>query len=355
MVILHIAHVSEYMFFGVNVSVPQHVAAQQEYETVGFINTAGVRLDGIKNQFDFNEPFSFEHLPAPFSKPDLVVFHEVYQRKLLPIFNLVIKKKLPYVIIPHGCLTNQAQHKKHPKKVLGNALVYNRIIKNALAIQCLSEREVNETEFGGYKFIGTNGVNIEKTDKTFGGEGMTFVYIGRLDIEIKGLDLLIGALRENNSFLRENGCHFYAYGPNEMDCFERIRKLIIQSGTEDLITLNGPILGEKKREKLLAADCFIQCSRTEGMSMGILEALGTGLPCVLTKGTGIADIVEDCRAGWKCENTISSVSEGIRAAVENKSKLREYSVNAIKLAKENYSWSKVSLDALNEYKKLLKK
>lgn len=353
MVILHIAHVSEYMFFGVNVSVPQHIAAQQKLETVGFINTAGVVLDGIDNQIQYTEPFSFRGLPEPFNKPDLIVFHEVYQRKLLPIFNLAIQKKIPYIIIPHGCLTAEAQKHKKLKKIGGNLLVYNRIIRNARALQCLSPREAEETAFSNYKFIGTNGVSDPKIQKTFSGRGMKFIYIGRLDIEIKGLDILISAAAVCRKLLRENRCKINLYGPDEDGCYERISKMILQNGVEDIVTLNGPVIGEKKKEKLLGADCFIQCSRSEGMSMGILEALAAGLPCVLTKGTGISDIVFDSGAGWKCENTVVSTASAIREAVENRNRLEEFSANAVRTALENYSWNKVASDAIHEYRKLL--
>lgn len=342
------------MFFGVNASVPKHVAAQQKLETVGFVNTDGVMLDGIENQLEYKEPFSFDSLPAPFNKPDLVVFHEIYQRKLLPVFNLAIRKKIPYVIIPHGCLTVQAQNKKKLKKLAGNFAVYNRIIKNAAAVQCLSEQEMNETHFGRYKFIGSNGADIEKNEKTFGGYGMIFIYIGRLDVEIKGLDILINAVGRCRKMLTEKGCHFDIYGPNEDDSVEKLRKLVLQTGTEKIIRINGPVIGDKKREKLLSADCFIQCSRTEGMSMGILEALASGLPCILTRGTGISESVYDFGAGWKCENDILSVASAIEEAVNSKDRLPEYSRSAVKLAAENYSWSKVAADAVNEYKKILK-
>ncbi len=342
------------MFFGVNASVPKHVSEQQKLETVGFVNTAGVMLDGIDNQLEYKEPFSFNNLPEPFNKPDLVVFHEVYQRKLLPVFNLTIKKKIPYVIIPHGCLTVQSQNKKKLKKLAGNFAVYNRIIKNAAAIQCLSEQEMNESHFGRYKFIGSNGADMGKAEKTFGGYGMIFIYIGRLDVEIKGLDILINAVGRCRKLLIENGCHVDIYGPNEEDSFEKLRKLVLQTGTDKIIRINGPVIGEKKQEKLMKADCFIQCSRTEGMSMGILEALASGLPCILTRGTGISEAVYDCGAGWKCENDILSVAAAIEDAVKNKDKLPEYSLKAAEFAKENYSWSKVAADAVNEYKKLLK-
>ena len=354
MVILHIANVSEHRFYGVNIAVPLHVKAQQKHETVGFINTAGLKLEGIENQLEYRKNMSFKELPEPFCKPDIIVFHEVYQRNMLPLLLEAERKKLPYVIIPHGCLTQNAQNHKKIKKLFGNFLLYNRIIGRAIGIQCLSEAELENTHFRVHKFIGTNGIEILNRKESFGENGISFVYIGRLDIYIKGLDILSEAVKLCADFLRENRCRISLYGPDENGCHARLKAMTAENGTDDIVSVFGPVTGEEKQNILLSSDCFIQLSRSEGMSMGILEALGTGLPCIVSEGTGMADIVSKAKAGWKCGNDAESAADAIRLAVKSKDNFNNYSHSAILLTEKNYSWDKVSLDAIGEYKKLLK-
>ena len=69
----------------------------------------------------------------------------------------LIKKKIPYVIIPHGSLSIKSQRHKYIKKKIGNFLIFNRFIKRANFIQCLSQRELLETKFDVQKFVVPNG------------------------------------------------------------------------------------------------------------------------------------------------------------------------------------------------------
>ena len=126
MVILHIAFLRNASITGVRVAVPQHVNAQAEYAQVGFLNVAGENIPSIANQLPYSDHFAFCNLPEPFCHPDLIVFHEVYRPAYLKLYKQAKADKIPYVIIPHGCLTNGAQHKKALKKRMGNLLFFNR-------------------------------------------------------------------------------------------------------------------------------------------------------------------------------------------------------------------------------------
>ena len=62
------------------------------------------------------ENFEISNLNKPFDKPDIVIFQECYQKEYLRISKLLEKREIPYVIIPHGELSFEAQQKKHLKK-----------------------------------------------------------------------------------------------------------------------------------------------------------------------------------------------------------------------------------------------
>ena len=105
----------------------------------------------------------------------------------------------------------------------------------------------------------------------------------------------------------------------------------------------GVKVGDTEKEAAyLDADMFIQTSRTEGMPMGILEALSYGLPCIVTEGTTLMNIVNDNNAGWGCHTDAESVAEALKNAINESDTLSEKSDSARRLIISTFSWDIIS-------------
>lgn len=354
MVILHFASIENSKTSGVSIAVLQHVAAQGQYAETALINTNGIRVSGVQTQLPFDKPFDVRALPKPFDRPDLAIFQECYRPVYLSIAKNLQKNGIPYVIVPHGELGREAQKKKHLKKMAANILLFNRFTDHSLAIQCLSKREYEETAFGKIKFIGTNGVTIpNEKKKEFSPSGVKIVYIGRLDAFHKGLDLLIEAVRLSKPILIKYKCKIELYGPDYAGRFDHVQSLIQENDVKDLVSLNHEITGDDKARKLLEADIFIQTSRFEGMPLGILEAMSYGLPCLVTEGTAVGEIVSEADAGWVAKTNAQDIADRLVDAVSERSKWAEYGKNGRKAVREKYSWDKVAADTVRYYKSIL--
>lgn len=352
MVVLHFAAIENNPFNGVCIAAPQHVISQMEFATVGFINIKNIEIDVLKDypgtQLDFFKPFDVEALPSPFNKPDVVVFHECYRVDYLQIAKNLRKNRIPYVDMPHGELRTEAQQKKHLKKVVANILLFNSFINHAAAVQCLSADEMKTTHFGKKKFVGTNGISIPEQHKVeFSKDKVKFIYIGRYEWRVKGLDLLFKAINIDADTLRRTGCHFDLYGPDILGRLDQVRALVKENGIEDLVSLYTEISGFQKEEKLLNADIFIQTSRHEGMPMGILEAMSYGLPCLITEGTSLSGQIRDAQAGWFAETNAESIADRIIRCISQKEKWKEFGQSGSDYVKKYYSWKVVSKNTVN--------
>ena len=360
MVIVHIASIANNMLSGVSVAAPSHAVAQSIYADVAFINIKGEILDLLQNsmvkQIEMPPSFDLSEVEEPFNNPDIVVFHECYRVEYLKIAKVLREKNIPYILIPHGELRNEAQHKKWAKKKVANFLLFNTFIENALAVQCLSLSEIEATKFGKRKFVGTNGVHLPQIYKTsFSSDSIKFLYIGRYEWRVKGLDILFQAIRKQYKLLKQTNSVFELYGPDTHGRLQEIRALVRENKIEDIIRLNTEIIGTKKENKLLEANVFVQCSRHEGMPMGILEAMSYGIPCLVTKGTTLSELIQSYDAGWGVETSIEGISNGIRDVLMHKSDIEKKGKNARNLILEHFDWKNIAQETIGFYRDLLKK
>ena len=351
MVVLHIAKIWNSSCSGVDVVVPQHVTSQSRICDCSLYNISENRIDADLKQLFLNGDFDIKKFASPFNHPDVVVFHEIYHKEYIKIYKNLLKNKIRYVIVPHSQLTRDAQKRKRLKKIVANILLFDSFIKHASGIHFLSNYELSNSKHRNNSFVVPNGMFDKQNKKTFHQTHLRFRYIGRLESYQKGLDILIEAISMVHDDIIDSGAKFDIYGPDIKGRFLKVQQLITKHNVADVVSLHHEVTGEEKKTILLETDFFIQTSRFEGMPMGILEALSYGVPCLVSEGTTLSELIRNYYAGLTSTNDSRSVADMIRNALKDKC-LEEESRNAHSLIREVFEWDNVSSRCLEHYMKI---
>src|SRR5690554_1813510 len=194
-------------------------------------------------------------LPSPFSNPDIVIFQGFYEYGTERIIREVKKRKIPYIIVPRSSLTKQSQQQRWFKKKLANFLIFNKFAKNASAIQYLTNQEKLDsgTKWNKESFVVPNGIMApKKVEMSFNNDKLRGLYIGRLDMNHKGLDLLIESVSNNKDLFHRMNHEIHLYGPESINTqISLIKNLINKYGLENIIKLKGPVYGLDKEKTIL--------------------------------------------------------------------------------------------------------
>lgn len=360
--IVHITFLRNNRASGVNSIVPYHIKYQSRYSNVFWYNISS-KYRPSKEDVDFYHGiedypnYDIKSLDEPFSSPDLVIFHGVFFYQYLKIFRELIKRNIPYIVVPHGSLTKYALKKKYIKKLIGIKLLFSEFIGKAKAIQYLTEGEYKNSgdKWNTDYIIIPNGCDIPiKKKEHLNTVNLKGTFIGRKAIYYKGLDLLIEACSIIKDYLEKYNCVISIYGPSEEKANSKLSRLINKYKLEKFIHLKDGVYGQQKEDIILNSDFFIMTSRTEGHPVALIEALSYGVPCFVTQGTNMATEVNKFNAGWGVKNGVKSISNGLIKMLEEIDTFGEKSSNA-RLLSNKYEWDTLAKLSIEKYKELIRK
>lgn len=360
MKILHVSCITDNPANGMSVVIPELVKEEGKREDVILINLTDFRPQVKEKALVFNihdlKKIGFRRIERKYGEADIVIFHGIYLPRIWKFYFFYIKGKKPYIILPHGSMSIEVQKKGYLKKLVFNNLVVYKFTRNAKAIQFLSENEKSLSNPAFYKryFVIGNGI-LQKKGLYHKKQhvNLDILYIGRMDIHNKGLDLLLQAIEKKRDFLIKKHIKISLYGPDIGQSKKKIQDYIDRYELSGIVVMGDGVFGIEKEKLLLNCDYFIQTSRTEGMPMGVLEALSYGIPVLITRGTGFKREVELYKCGFTAENTVNSIEELFYLSEKNKDYISEMSRNALKCA-ENYSWDMIVKKTLIQYRQCIR-
>lgn len=230
------------------------------YKHIG-LGSANIKLNNLI--YILSLPFTVRKLKA-----DIIV--ECFTAPMSTLFSPLFTK-IPVVAIPTMFSADQFAQKYHlPFDLIEN--IGCRFYKYFMPYTEYFDQKMKKINRRITSKIVTEGVGEEyfKIQKK---KAKHILFLGRLDVYQKGLDLLLQAYQKS---VREISYPLIiaGFGPDE----RKIRKMIINLGLQNKVKMVGPAY-DKKKFKLLSQSAFVAFpSRWEGFSLFVLEAMACGLP-----------------------------------------------------------------------------
>lgn len=358
--ILHVAPIAGELGQGLSYSIPALAHAQsQTVHEVTLLTTGSSALLSNKWAFTLLWKGDLGKRPVPelnelIGQHDIVVIHSTYIPYHAVIAASAHRLGIPYILVPRGGMTNGAARIKSFKKAIGNALFFNRMVRRSRALHCLTENEASVSAYWGKRtFVAPNGIELTKFETTYQvNDPLRFLFIGRLSIFHKGLDLLLEAWATFTRAGHKDSAILDIYGPDENGSRKRLEGLIKLYEVSDTVNVRDPVYGAEKLKVLKSSNVFVHTSRFEGHPMAVLEALSVGLPCLLTPGTNVADSLEIEGAGIRVEESSDEIAEGLNQIICQQDTLISMSKKAREYAVAN-TWDKVAEKTLAQYEMIL--
>lgn len=317
-----------------------------------------VMLDGVKVRY-FASSFLRRLAWAPSLAPelrreiqgaDVVHAHSVFLWPTWMAARLARKSNIPYLISPRGMLVKKLIENRH--RLLKSAwigLIERSNLENAAAIHLTSTVEAAELENFGWHLRriaivpnGTDAVqNVNADDasddiKTLARERPLILFLGRMSW-VKGLERLL------HGFAPCKRGTLAIVGTDYDNLTPRLMQLARELNIADRVKfVPRTLTGVDKELAFASAQIFILPSISESFGNTAVEAMQRGVPVIVTRAVGAAEIVQQAGAGIVVDGEAVPLGKAIDRLVDDPALARAMGEAGRRYVQENYSWPNVA-------------
>ncbi|HEY3901264.1 MAG TPA: glycosyltransferase family 4 protein [Chthoniobacter sp.] len=270
------------------------------------------------------------------------------------------KRGIPYVFTSHGHLHYHGWSHGLKKWIYLNFV--DRFLRGASGLHFLSEREKERSRAilpWGRKsvLVQSNLIQLpdeaeitpaDRADLDIPADAFIFAYLGRLDVEHKGLDILLKAFSllshgrgdRKPDQLPDSFPHLLMIGPDWAGGQARLEELARQLDQSSRVHFLGPRMGEAKWSLLKMAGAFVSPSRWEACSISQAEAIGLGLPTIVSDEINMAPEMVAAHAALASPLTTDRLAAAMRQVQADGDLQRTLSESGRKWAAETCSAEK---------------
>lgn len=249
---------------------------------------------------------------------------------------------IPVTIVLSGCINKKNIQRRYLKAILA--------IVKFVSLGCPSKIVSVSSEGGdnlkeSYPLLSSrissiqNGVKIPElyinNYQVDSDKGFVFCFSGSLDIDRKGVDLLLNAIRIIIFTYKVKKVSLVFIGSGQDK--SKIEKLAREADISKYIIFFGEV--KEPIHEMVNYDCFVLPSRREGMPNVLLEAMSIGMPCVASDcNTGPREVIIHNKNGLLVKPNNSEELAKSMIGIINSAELRErLGISARKTIKESFS------------------
>lgn len=296
-----------------------------------------------------NEKFSFNGkgiLPfgcLKLENYDLLVLNGIYDIRLMNLAREARKKKIKYIFFPRSSLMIRSLAKSWYKKIPFLLINFFNFY-SAYCIYFLTKEEQIKSLLGSIKKNSICGNIVETIPIKIAQKRKKIIrFIGRFDINHKGLDVMLGAITLAAKEIRDGGWSVCLHGPDQANELRILKSIANSSCIEDIVFFHDAVFDEEKFNLLSESSIFIHTSRYEGQPQAVMEAMAYGNAILITPGTNMTRIVFDANCGITCALSEKMVADGILKLIRMpEDELRFMQDNAFEYAKKNFAGESVA-------------
>lgn len=288
---------------------------------------------------------------------DGIVLHGTYNPPMVALAKFLGKVGLPYIFIPHDPYPPSLREHHRIRKWAFWHLFEKRMIEKAAAVQLLDqshEKFLSDLGCRAPIFVQPNGCEIETLELLKGRDyvpGSRFCaqihYLGRMDRNHKGLDLLI------KGFSKVAGnweAELVLTGNDWLDRKE-LESLVGRLGLTDRVRFRGR-RPEPSIQLQAESDLCVLTSRFDGFGLTVVEAMLAGRPVLVSREAGVASHVEAAGGGWIVDPSVSGIADGFRKAWASYSEWPELGRRNREYVLQNLAWDQVAKSTLKKYREI---
>ncbi|MEB3338128.1 MAG: glycosyltransferase [Leptolyngbyaceae bacterium] len=295
---------------------------------------------------------------------DLVHTHTIFAYPVLPAEWACQRYKVATIRTPHGMLEPWSLAYKAAKKRLYYALLEKPLLQRAGALHALNSSEaknIQNLRLQNPVAIVSNGIHrhefevlpdpaifYQRFPATQGKQ--LILFLARIDPK-KGLDLLAPAFAKVQNQFPET--HLVIAGSDDIGFLPTAQGYFAQAGCLNHVTFTGILTGQLKQAALAAASAYVLPSYSEGFSMSVLEAMASGLPCVITTGCNFPEAAT-AQAAHVVDISADAIAHALIECFRHPEQAKAMGDRARELVFTQYEWNHIAAQMVEVYTTAIK-